>query len=102
VCVGLPMRVVEVGSGSALCERRGERTRLDTLLVGSVAAGDWLLAFQGSAVRVLSAEEAAETDAALDALAAVLGGADDVSNHFADLIGREPELPAHLRKGAPG
>ena len=72
---------------------------LDTLLVGDVAPGDWLLAFQGSAIRVLSAGEAAETDAALDALEAVLAGADDVSKHFADLVDREPELPAHLRGG---
>jgi hydrogenase expression/formation protein HypC len=91
------MRVVETGSGTAVCERRGERTRLDTLLVGDVAPGDWLLAFQGSAVRALTAAEAAETDAALDALDAVLAGADDVSRHFADLVDREPELPAHLR-----
>jgi hydrogenase expression/formation protein HypC len=91
------MRVVETGSGTVLCERRGERTRLDTLLVGDVAPGDWLLAFQGSAVRALTAAEAAETDAALDALEAVLAGADDVSRHFADLVDREPELPAHLR-----
>lgn len=99
MCVGLPMQVVEAGTGSALCERRGERTRVDTLLVGSVAPGDWVLAFQGSAVRTLSAEEAAETDAAIAALEAVLAGADDVSSHFADLVGREPELPAHLRGG---
>jgi len=91
------MRVVESGFGTALCERRGDRVRIDTLLVGEVAAGDWLLAFQGSAVRRLTAEEAAETDAALAALEAVLAGAEDVSSHFADLADREPELPAHLR-----
>lgn len=99
MCVGLPMQVVETGSGTALCERRGERTHLDTLLVGGVAPGDWVLAFQGSAVRTLTAEEAAQTDAALDALEAVMGGAEDVSSHFADLVDREPELPAHLRGG---
>ena len=97
MCVGLPMRVVELGDGTALCERHGERRRIDTLLVGALAPGDWLLAFQGSAVRVLSADEAAATDAALAALEAVLAGADDVSQHFADLVDREPELPAHLR-----
>ena len=92
------MRVVEAGSGMAMAASGGgERTRLDTLLVGDVAPGDWLLAFQGSAIRVLSAGEAAETDAALAALEAVLAGADDVSQHFADLVDREPELPAHLR-----
>ena len=97
MCVGLPMRVVEDGDGTALCERHGERRRIDTLLVGALDPGDWLLAFQGSAVRVLSADEAAATDAALAALEAVLAGADDVSQHFADLVDREPELPAHLR-----
>ena len=29
-----------------------------------------------------------------------LAGADDVTEHFADLVGREPELPAHLRRGS--
>ena len=99
MCIGLPMRVVEAGTGMAWCERRGERIRLDTLLVGDVAPGDWLLAFQGSAVRMLTAGEAAETDAALEALEAVLAGADDVAKHFADLVDREPELPPHLRGG---
>lgn len=98
MCVGLPMRVVETGLGAAVCERRGERVRLDTLLIGDAAPGDWVLAFQGSAVRRLTAEEAAETDAALAALEAVLAGAGDVSAHFADLADRTPELPAHLRR----
>lgn len=100
MCVGLPMRVVEAAEGSALCERQGERVRVDTLLVGGVAPGDWVLVFQGSALRPLTAAEAAETDNALAALAAVLAGADDVTEHFADLVGREPELPAHLRRGS--
>jgi hydrogenase expression/formation protein HypC len=46
---------------------------------------------------VLTAEEAAQTNAALDALAAVLAGESDTAAHFADLVDREPQLPAHLR-----
>ena len=56
-----------------------------------------MLTFQGTALRVLDADEAAQTNAALDALATVLAGGTDVDAYFADLVDREPELPAHLR-----
>ena len=65
---------------------------------GAVAPGAWVLAFRGAAVRVLSAAEAAATNDALDALAAVLAG--DVAAGFADLVDREPVLPPHLRGDA--
>ncbi len=97
MCVGIPMRVLEYGEGVAVCEGRGRRERINALLVGDVAPGDWILAFQGAAVRTMTEGEARETDAALDALEAALAGATDVSAHFADLIDREPVLPEHLR-----
>ena len=100
MCVGLPMRVIEVDGGMALCERRGERARLDAMLLADVAPGDFVLAFQGRALRVLDAAEAAQTDDALDALDAVMRGDADAGGHFADLVGREPELPPHLRGGS--
>jgi hydrogenase expression/formation protein HypC len=99
MCIGVPMRIVESLSGRALCERRGERAMLDTLLVGDMGPGTYVLAFQGRAVRALSADEAAKTDAALDAVEAVLRGEPDVAALFADLVEREPQLPPHL-KGA--
>jgi len=97
MCVGIPMRVVEAQEFTAVCEGRGRRERLDVQLVGAQPVGGWVLAFQGVAVRALSAVEAAETDAALDALEAVLAGDGDVDAHFADLVGREPQLPDHLK-----
>jgi hydrogenase expression/formation protein HypC len=100
MCVGLPMRVLALDDGMALCERRGEKVRLNAMLLSEVVAGDYVLAFQGSAVRILDAEEAAQTDAALDALAAVMRGDDDLDSHFADLVDREPTLPPHLRGGS--
>ena len=48
-------------------------------------------------MRVLDADEAAQTNDALDALAAVLAGDTDVDAHFADLVDREPSFPPHLR-----
>ncbi|MEP7181828.1 MAG: HypC/HybG/HupF family hydrogenase formation chaperone [Betaproteobacteria bacterium] len=98
MCVGIPMRVVEAEEFAAVCEGRGRRERLDVQLVGAQPVGAWVLAFQGSAVRTLSAEEAAQTDAALDALDAVLAGDGDIDAHFADLVGREPQLPDHLKR----
>lgn len=92
------MRVVAVDAGMALCEGRGRQERLNVLLVGEPAAGAWVLAYQGSAVRVLTAEEAAQTDLALDSLVAALAGESNVDAYFADLVDREPELPAHLKE----
>lgn len=97
MCVGVPMRVVEAGVGEAACEGRGARARIDLALVGPQEAGTWLLAFNGRAVRVLSEEEARRTGDALDALEAALAGDGDLDRFFADLAGREPRLPEHLR-----
>lgn len=99
MCIGIPMRIVSAGEGVAVCEGRGRRERISVALVGDQPVGTWILAWQGSAVRLMTPEEAKETGAALDALEAVLAGEGNVDSYFADLIDREPELPAHL-KGA--
>jgi hydrogenase expression/formation protein HypC len=98
MCIGVPMQVVSADGDVALCEGRGRQERIDTRLVGAQPAGTWILAYQGSAVRVMTAEEARQTTAALDALDAVLAGAGDVDAFFADLVEREPQLPPHLKR----
>jgi hydrogenase expression/formation protein HypC len=55
------------------------------------------MTFMDAARALLTDEEAAQSNAALDALQAVLTGATDVSAYFADLTGREPQLPDFLR-----
>jgi hydrogenase expression/formation protein HypC len=100
MCIGIPMRIVTAGDGLAACEGRGRHERLSLALVGDQPPGAWVLAYQGTAVRVLTADEAAQTDAALDALEAVLAGDGNADAYFADLVGREPQLPDHL-KGKP-
>lgn len=97
MCIGIPMRIQSCGDGIAVAEGRGQTERLNMLMVGEVPAGTWVLAFQGSALRVIDADEAAQTDAALDALATVLAGGSATDAHFRDLVDREPTLPAHLR-----
>ncbi len=96
MCVGVPLQVIDCDEQTALCSDGDRRERLNILLVGPQPPGTWLLAFQGSAVRVMDEDEALQTRAALAALDAALNGG-DVDACFADLVGREPELPAHLR-----
>ena len=101
MCLGLPMQVIECNGYVALCQGRGGRRQLDLALVGAQPPGTWLLAFIDSAREVIDAERAAQINAALDGLEAVMAGASDISSHFADLFDRTPELPAHLRGTAP-
>ena len=98
MCVGIPMQVVSADDSATICAGRGRRERIDVALVGDLPVGTWILAYQGSAVRTMTPEEAAQTGAALDALEAALAGASNIDEYFADLIGRVPELPAHLRR----
>ena len=100
MCVGVPMQVVEPDALglTALCESRGERKHVEMLLTGPQPPGTWVLEFHGAARRVLDEEEAAQILAALQALEATLADPNAPVDHlFADLAGREPQLPAHLR-----
>jgi hydrogenase expression/formation protein HypC len=96
MCIGTPLCVVSLDAHHAWCEADGERERLDMSLVGAQPPGTWVLAFMGSARQVMSDDEAAQARNGRRALAAVLAGAENVDDFFADLVGREPQLPAHL------
>lgn len=103
MCIGVPLRVLVCEGLQAWCtpapegegDDRGEW--IDLSLVGPQPPGTWLLGFQGAARQLMSAAEAAQARAGRDALAAVLRGDVDVDAYFADLVGRTPELPPHLR-----
>ena len=97
MCIGMPLQVVRHDGVYAWCEAGGERERLDMRLVGEQPVGTWVLAFNGSARQVMSAGEAAQARSARRALAAVLAGEGGIEDFFADLVGRDPTLPEHLR-----
>jgi hydrogenase expression/formation protein HypC len=97
MCIGIPMQVVERRSRFALCEGAGEAREIDMALVGEQTGGTWVLVFLDAAREVISAEDAARITDALTALALIAEGEANVDHLFADLIGREPELPEHLR-----
>jgi len=98
MCLGIPMQVTSVEGEAAWCEGRGERLLVDTRLVGRPETGGWLLVFHRVAREVLTEQRARDILAGLDALEAALRGETDLDHFFADLTGREPELPEHLRK----
>lgn len=86
---------------TALCEGRNGVERLDTLLTGPLAPGQWVLGFLGAAREVIDAERAAQVEDALLAMESVRHGGENsdqlIHAAFADLIGREPQLPDFLR-----
>ena len=85
MCIGIPMRVLETDSITALCEGRGERHRLNMLMVGNCPPGSWVLSSLGSAREILTEEDAARTNRALDGLEAALRGDFDFGDYFPDL-----------------
>jgi hydrogenase expression/formation protein HypC len=70
------------------------------MLLGPLPAGTRVLVHIDAAVRVLDDAEADAIDRALEGLSAALEG-QAFEHLFADLIGREPELPAHLAVARP-
>jgi len=92
------MRVVEIEGVFAWCEGRNGRSRINTMLLDDVVPGQWLLTFLDTARETIDAERAALIDAALDGLSAVANGSTDIDACFADLIGREPQLPDFLKE----
>lgn len=97
MCMGTPLQVQHGDALQAWCEADGRAQWVDMMLVGAQPPGTWVLEFLGAARQVLGAEEAAQARAGRQALAAVLAGDSNVDAFFADLVGRSPELPPHLR-----
>jgi hydrogenase assembly chaperone HypC/HupF len=97
MCIGEPLRVVSCDGSFAWCEAGETRERLDMQLVGEQPVGTWVLASLGAARQVMSDLEAQRTRDARAALAAIQRGESTVDAFFADLVDREPSLPAHLR-----
>ncbi|MGB5832055.1 MAG: HypC/HybG/HupF family hydrogenase formation chaperone [Thiohalocapsa sp.] len=99
MCIAVPMQVETCAEGWALCNDGGDhdrRERVDVRLVGQQRPGTWLLVFLGAARDVIDEQRARQTRDALEALRAVQQG-ESVEHLFANLIGREPELPTFLQ-----
>lgn len=105
MCMGLPMQVIEMRGTHALCEADGQTELIDMILVGEQTQGTWILNFLGAAREVLSPAYAEQMRQALSALSLIhqseLPSSQQLDALFADLIGREPPLPEHLRAQLP-
>lgn len=76
MCIGIPMQVLSLEPGHALCTGMGEHRRVRTALVGPVQVGDWLLVFLDDAREKIDAERATEVQQALTLVAGALHGHD--------------------------
>jgi hydrogenase expression/formation protein HypC len=93
VCIGIPVQVVEARGFHALCSGRSGDELVNMMLVGPQPPGTWVLNFLGSAREVLSEEDARNADRALDALEAVMSGAESIDyDHFCPGIGRTADM----------
>ena len=101
MCIGFPMQVVEPRGRYALCRSASELRTIDMILVGEQPIGAHVLVFLDAARAVISSEDARKTADALSALSLAMQGETSVDHLFADLVGREPELPAHLKSRLP-
>jgi hydrogenase expression/formation protein HypC len=70
--------------------------QLDMMLIGEQPPGTWVLAFHGSALRLLDPDEAARTNAALDTRSRARRCA-NVDAYFADLIDRDNVVSVSCR-----
>ncbi len=98
MCIGIPMQVIGGNDHRAWCEGPDGRVEIDLALVGPQDPGTWLLTFMGAAREVLDPQAAANITRALDGLLGALSGdTARIDAAFADLTGRTPQLPEHLR-----
>lgn len=101
MCVAIPRKVLRIkDEWSVEVEAADGVETVDVRLLGKVEPGDWILVFRQDAVRVVEEDEAKSILEALGALSSVMAGSADeavIEAGFSDLVGREPQLPEHLR-----
>ena len=65
MCLGIPVRVVEVTGATAVVETGGARREVSLMLLDGVKAGDWVILHAGFAIERMDTEEAEKTLALL-------------------------------------
>lgn len=96
MCIGIPVRIVEVTGLQGLARDGEDTVAIDLALTGPVPPGTWVLNFLGTAREVLDPDEAQRIRAAVTALRSVMQGG-GVGDAFDDIEARGPQLPPHLQ-----
>ncbi len=78
MCIGIPVQIIESGDLMARCLGRNGEAQVNMMLIGPQPVGAWVLNFLGSAREVLSEEDAANINKALDGLTAIMQGETDI------------------------
>ncbi len=65
MCLAVPAQLVSQDGDEAVADLHGNRVKVNTLLVGEVKIGDWVLIHAGFAIQKLDYKEAQETWAIL-------------------------------------
>ncbi|WP_170827061.1 HypC/HybG/HupF family hydrogenase formation chaperone [Magnetovibrio blakemorei] len=83
----MPLKIVEAGDFVARGEGRNGIEDVNLMLIGSQPVGTWVLNFLGSAREVISEQDAAQINSALDGLTAIMNGEEtiDVDRYFPDI-----------------
>ncbi len=65
MCLGIPVKVMEVDGESAVADVGGARREISLLLLDDVKPGDWVILHAGFAIQKMDEEEAEKTLALL-------------------------------------
>ncbi len=80
MCIGVPVQVMASGDFVQLCQGRNGEEQVNMMLIGPQPEGTWVLNFLGSAREVRTAEDASNSNKALDGLEAIMQGKADVDS----------------------
>ncbi|GCL62539.1 HypC/HybG/HupF family hydrogenase formation chaperone [Pseudaquabacterium pictum] len=104
MCIGIPLQVLALSPGHALCDDAGTPRQVRTTLLGDgITPGDWLLVFLDNAIERLSPARAAEIRHTLALLAGAMAGRqlDSSGDAGFDLPSRWTTAQLHALSGQP-
>ncbi len=61
MCLGIPMKVIEINGNKALCEQSETRVEAYIDMLEDIKIGDYVLIHAGFAIKKLSEDDASET-----------------------------------------
>ena len=93
MCIGVPVQIIEEGEFIARARGRNGEEPINMMLIGPQPVGTWVLNFLGSAREVITEEDAANINKALDGLSAIMSGEASIDvDHYFPGLGESKEV----------
>ena len=93
MCIGVPVQIIEEGEFIARARGRNGEEQINMMLIGAQPVGTWVLNFLGSAREVITEEDAANINKALDGLSAIMSGEESIDvDHYFPGLGESKEV----------